>query len=130
MNTKTLSINNFVATVRRLRSETGCPWDKRQTPESLCKYLLEEVAELVEAIDNKDSDNICEEIGDVFYILIMLAEIHAERGDFTFDRCLEEINSKLIRRHPHVFAGTKVESETELRRQWQKIKEEEKKRNN
>jgi len=124
-----LPINTLVTTVRRLRSETGCPWDRRQTPESLCRYLREEVAELIEAIDNTDNDNICEEIGDVFYILIMLAEIHAERGDFTFDHCLEEVNSKLIRRHPHVFEGTKIESEAELRRQWQKIKEEEKKRN-
>lgn len=122
-----LAINNLLNTVRRLRSESGCPWDRRQTPASLSHYLQEEVEELVQAITNKDSDNTCEEIGDVFYILVMLAEIHAEEGEFTLERCLDAINSKLIRRHPHVFDGKKIGSEAELRRQWQQIKEKEKK---
>jgi len=124
-----LAINNLIGTVRRLRSESGCPWDRRQTPESLSPYLQEEVEELLQAISKKDSDNICEEIGDVFYILVMLAEIHAEKGEFTLERCLEEIDAKLVRRHPHVFEGKKIGSDAELRQQWQQIKEKEKKSN-
>ncbi len=122
-----LEINKLLLTIEKLRSVGGCPWDRKQTPESLQKYLTEEVEELQAAIKQQDTDNMCEELGDVLYILMMLAAIQQERGNFTWKDCVEGIDAKLQRRHPHVFVKQTVLSEKELRRQWQKIKSEEKK---
>ncbi len=123
-----LEIDKLLLTIQKLRSADGCPWDKKQTPESLQKYLTEEVEELQAAINHHDDDNICEEVGDVLYILMMLAAIHQERGRFTWEDCVKGIDAKLKRRHPHVFARQTNLSEKELRHQWEKIKNEEKKR--
>lgn len=112
--------------ILRLRGPDGCPWDRRQTPESLRKYLLEETAELAEAIDRGAGGDICEEIGDLFYILTLLAIIHEERGDFTCQDVLAGIAEKMIRRHPHVFAGGRTGTDSELRQQWRAIKNQEK----
>jgi uncharacterized protein YabN with tetrapyrrole methylase and pyrophosphatase domain len=117
------SLEQIVAT---LRSENGCPWDIKQTPVSLKKYLLEECQELAEAIDNGGEQEICEEIGDVFFILTMLVAIFTERQHFTVDDVLEGVIAKMIRRHPHVFGGVTLEDEHALRKQWQRIKAQEK----
>ncbi len=116
--------------IRRLRSENGCPWDKKQTPVSLKKYLLEETSELAEAIDNQDARHIREEIGDLFFILTFLCEMYSERNAFSADDALQAIIEKMIRRHPHVFSDLPIGSDQELRKQWQAIKEMEKKKNN
>jgi uncharacterized protein YabN with tetrapyrrole methylase and pyrophosphatase domain len=105
-----------------LRGKDGCPWDIKQTPESLRKYLLEECQELAEAIDNADAKEICEEIGDVFFILTLLITMFAEQHRFTADDVFEQITAKMIRRHPHVFAGTPLTNEHDLRAQWERIK--------
>ena len=110
-----------------LRAENGCPWDRKQTPASIKKYLLAETNELAEAIEQDDPEHICEEIGDLFYILLMLCRIFEEQGQFTVETALENIFTKMIRRHPHVFAGKPAGSEADLRRQWKAIKEIEKK---
>ncbi len=110
-----------------LRAEEGCPWDRRQTPATIKKYLLDEAAELAEAIDQQDPGHVCEEIGDLFYILLMLCRMFEEQELFTADSALEGIFTKMIRRHPHVFAGKPTGSEEDLRRQWEAIKKEEKK---
>lgn len=112
--------------VRTLRGEHGCPWDIRQTPASLKKYLLEECRELAEAIDSGREEDICEEIGDVFFILTMLTTMFTEQERFTAADALERITAKMIRRHPHVFAGAAAGDEHHLRRQWERIKAEEK----
>lgn len=112
--------------VRTLRGEHGCPWDIRQTPASLKKYLLEECRELAEAIDSGRHEDICEEIGDVFFILTMLTTMFTEQERFTSADALERITAKMIRRHPHVFAGAAAGDEHHLRRQWERIKAEEK----
>ena len=112
--------------VRTLRGEHGCPWDIRQTPASLKKYLLEECRELAEAIDSGRYEDICEEIGDVFFILTMLTTMFTEQERFTAADALERITTKMIRRHPHVFAGAAAGDEHHLRRQWERIKAEEK----
>jgi uncharacterized protein YabN with tetrapyrrole methylase and pyrophosphatase domain len=112
--------------ILRLRGPNGCPWDIRQSPESIRKYLLEESGELAEAIDRGGRDDIREEIGDLMYILILLIIMHEERGLFTCREVMGGIADKMIRRHPHVFAGRKAGSENALRRQWQRIKEQEK----
>jgi len=130
MNNGPLEIEKLIVTIKKLRGENGCPWDQRQTPSSLKKYLREEVDELISAIDNNDVDNISEEIGDILYVLIMISDIYCDKGDFSFNDCINSINEKLIRRHPHVFAGKSINNEEDLRKQWENIKKAEKQRNN
>jgi MazG family protein len=112
--------------VTALRGPTGCPWDIKQTPVSLKKYLQEECHELVDAIDKGDEKNICEEIGDIFFILTLLIAMFAEQDSFTSDDVLTGVVAKMIRRHPHVFGDAVVLDEQTLRAQWQRIKAEEK----
>lgn len=112
--------------VVRLRADNGCPWDQKQTPQSLTRYLKEESDELIEAIFSGDSKHICEEIGDLFFILAILTTIYAEHDEFTIADSLRSINEKMIRRHPHVFAGGTAANAEELRAQWEQIKQEEK----
>ncbi len=108
--------------VARLRGDNGCPWDRKQTPTSIKKYLLEETRELAEAIDSSDPEHIREEIGDLFFILTMLTTMYEEQGHFGIDEALAGIAEKMVRRHPHVFAGTTTGTDQELRRQWEEIK--------
>ena len=130
MTCKKNSIEKLLNTIRQLRGPDGCPWDSKQTPQSISKYLQEETSELLNAIENNDIENICEEIGDVLYILLMLIEIFQDNNQFSYEKTILTINEKLIRRHPHVFAGHVVTGEEELRQQWQLIKKLEKKSNN
>lgn len=123
------SLQILMDTINVLRSEHGCPWDKKQTCDSLKKYLQAECNELLAAINNEDHDNICEELGDILYILIMITQINKELGFFQFSDVLATINEKLIRRHPHVFSGQTYENEEQLAAQWQAIKAQEKKLN-
>jgi tetrapyrrole methylase family protein/MazG family protein len=116
--------------VKKLRGENGCPWDKKQTITSLTKYLQEEFDELILAISNNDLDNLCEEAGDMMFLLVIIAEINSEKNSFGIGDVLESINEKLIRRHPHVFAGVQIDDEKELTRQWLAIKAEEKSKRN
>ncbi len=124
------SFTELIAIVKELRGEKGCPWDKKQTPASLTKYLQEEFDELLQAISNNDPDNMCEEAGDMMFLLVMLAQINSENKAFEIVDVIEGINIKLIRRHPHVFAGVRIDDEDALRRQWLAIKAEEKSKRN
>ena len=112
--------------VKTLRGSHGCPWDIKQTPETLKKYLLEEAEELSRAIEKGDPKEICEEAGDLYFILAMLTTIFEEKKLFTADDALNSICEKMIRRHPHVFEENQDYSEEELKRQWQQIKAQEK----
>ncbi len=116
------AFNRLLEIIAKLRGPSGCPWDQRQTPQSIKKYLLEEANELAEAIDQGDASHICEEIGDLFYILTMLTAMADEAGRFTCADALQAICSKMIRRHPHVFGDQPTGSDEELRRQWEAIK--------
>jgi len=122
----TQPLKDLISTIVTLRGEGGCPWDQKQTASSLSKYVRSECDELVDAIKNEDVQNICEELGDVLYLVIMLSEINKEAGHFNFKEVIGTINEKLIRRHPHVFAGQAYESEEQLAAQWQAIKAAEK----
>jgi len=95
-------LSQLHATVQRLRGPGGCPWDQRQTPRSMKKYLLEEATELAEAIERDDPTHVREEIGDLLFILTMLAVLHEESGAFTLADTLRDIQEKMVRRHPHV----------------------------
>ncbi len=115
-------------TIRSLLGPNGCPWDQKQTPLSLKKYFQEEFAEVIAAIDNDDPDNLCEELGDMLFLLILMAEINTKKNAFTLREVIRSINEKMIRRHPHVFGEGKKGSEEELEKQWRAIKLQEKKK--
>lgn len=121
-----IELSRLTETVRMLRGKNGCPWDKRQTSQTLVKYLQSEVTELIEAINLADTENISEELGDLLYIIVMISEIHAENDDFSFQEVISGITEKLIRRHPHVFKERKNLDDQQLRQQWERIKAEEK----
>lgn len=123
------TIDRLFNIIQTLRSENGCAWDKKQTPETMWKCLAEEVYELEEAIVKQDLQNICEELGDVLFQLVFIMEIFQEKGDFTFSNVVGEVAKKMIDRHPHVYGDASVSTKEELDRQWDTIKTEEKKSN-
>ena len=125
MNKKNTLFITFCDTIHALRTTGGCPWDQKQTSQSLKKYILEETSELLEAIDANDAEHICEEAGDILFLIALLAEIHKENNTFTMDDIISTITSKMIRRHPHVFGSSTACTEEELNAQWEKIKLEE-----
>jgi len=104
----------------------GCPWDKTQTPITLCDYIIEEAFELVDSIRSKDPAGVAEELGDVMFLLLFVATLSQKRGDFTLAQALEGAAAKMIRRHPHVFADLKIANREELLRNWERIKRAEK----
>jgi XTP/dITP diphosphohydrolase len=116
----------LVAVMDRLRRE--CPWDREQTHRSLAKYLLEETYETLEAIETGDLDHLREELGDLLLQVYFHARIAQEAGNegFTIDDVAGDIADKLVRRHPHVFAGLEVEDADEVDRNWDSIKAAEK----
>ncbi len=114
-------------TVARLRAPDGCPWDREQTNESLVPKLLEEAYEVAAAIRENDAENLREELGDVMLLILMHAQIASERGQFQIENVLEEITAKLIRRHPHVFGGSKAADPAAVVKLWDSVKREEKK---
>lgn len=113
--------------MRRLRSPGGCPWDAEQTPLSLAPYILEEAAEVVDAIECGDPAAIQDEAGDLLLQVVFLAQIHSEQALFDFSDVARGISHKLIRRHPHVFEQNNQNLSTaELDQQWERIKRSEK----
>ncbi len=126
MEDKKYTLEDFVDIVAMLRSENGCPWDKEQTHESLEQCLRDECQEVIEAIEKKDDDNLCEELGDVLLQVVMHSQIAKEEGRFTLEDVIDGVARKMVRRHPHVFAGVKLETEEERLAMWNTIKEQEK----
>lgn len=116
------SFLEFYRIVKTLRAPGGCPWDRKQTPGSLSPNLLEEVYELVDALENKDMENEREELGDIFLVTTMIAAIGEENGKYTLSEVLNEISEKLIRRHPHVFGDEVKEDPDEVVELWNHIK--------
>lgn len=114
--------------VKRLRAPDGCPWDKAQTLYSLKNAIMEEASELVDALDNKDIENIKEELGDVLLHVVFHSETASEEGLFNIEDVAKGINEKLIRRHPHVFKDEHYETAEQVKERWDKIKEEENKK--
>ncbi len=104
----------------------GCPWDKVQTPVTLCDYIIEESFELVDSIRSGDPSGTAEELGDVLFLLLFVATLSQQRGAFTLAEALEGAAAKMIRRHPHVFSDLKVGNREELLRNWERIKRAEK----
>ena len=120
------SFSDFVDIVAQLRAPDGCVWDRAQTHETLKKYLTEEAGEVLEAIDNKDDENLCEELGDLLLQIVLNAQIGAEDGAFTIDDVIQGISEKMVRRHPWVFGDMEIDSIDENVSLWEQIKKKEK----
>lgn len=112
--------------VAKLRSQEGCPWDREQTFESLKRCLEDEAQEVFSAVDNKDMDNLCEELGDVLFQVVINSQIAGEQGSFTLDDVIDGICRKMVRRHPHVFGNVRIHSLEEGNALWNQIKMQEK----
>ncbi|MDO4582118.1 MAG: nucleoside triphosphate pyrophosphohydrolase [Bacillota bacterium] len=116
----------LIDVMARLRGENGCPWDLEQDHHSLKKYLLEEAYEVLDAIDAADDAALCDELGDVLLQVVFHARLAEERGAFAIDDVLDAVNSKMIRRHPHVFGSDTADDAKAVLHSWELIKAEEK----
>jgi tetrapyrrole methylase family protein/MazG family protein len=112
--------------VADLRGPNGCPWDKEQTHQSLTPFAIEEVYEFIETIERSDDKAMKEELGDVLFQVALHAQLARERNAFSMEDVLQELNSKMIRRHPHVFGTEKVANSEEVLANWELIKKKEK----
>lgn len=119
------AIDSVREVVRRLTAEDGCPWDKTQTPESLTEYVIEESHELVSAIRSGTDEDVCEELGDVAFLLLFIAHLYETKGSFSLRDVFEKNAAKMIHRHPHVFAGEHFANLDEQLKAWEKLKQEE-----
>ncbi|MDU6126685.1 MAG: nucleoside triphosphate pyrophosphohydrolase, partial [Veillonella sp.] len=118
-----IDIQPLVDVVKTLRAPNGCPWDQKQTHESLRRYFIEETYEVVDAIDNKDMPNLREELGDVLLQVVFHSQLAEEAGHFTLQDVINDVAEKMIRRHPRVFNPEKDEKSYT----WDELKAQEKK---
>lgn len=118
--------DSLLQILHRLRAPDGCPWDRKQTRESLVRHLESECAELIDAIEKNDPPHICEELGDVLMNLLFQVVVAEEKGEFTLPEVWEGIISKMIRRHAHVFGDAHAANAEEVTRLWEQIKAQEK----
>lgn len=118
--------STLVEIMQRLRGPEGCPWDRKQSFDTLKTYLLEETYEVLDAIDKRDWPELAEELGDLLLQPVFIAQMAAEENLFDIGDALEAINSKLVRRHPHIFGDAKAETPEEVKKRWDEIKNQEK----
>ena len=117
-----------VSIMARLRAPGGCPWDREQTFDSIKPYTLEETYEVLEAIDNRDWEELSGELGDLLLQVLFYAQMAKEQGTFSIDEVLDRLSNKLVERHPHVFGEVKAETSSDVLRNWEALKAEEKKK--
>ena len=117
-----------VSIMERLRAPGGCPWDQEQTFDSIKPYTLEETYEVIEAIDNRDWPELAGELGDLLLQVLFYAEMAKEQASFSIDDVLDRLSAKLIHRHPHVFGDVKADTSAEVKRNWEALKVEERKK--
>lgn len=120
------SFERFQETIAHLRAPEGCPWDQKQTHLSLRKYLLEETYEVLAALDAEDSDALCEEMGDLLLQIVLHSQIAIDDGEFRMADIIESINTKMIKRHPHVWGDVKVDDAEGVLTNWEVLKQKEK----
>ena len=120
------ALEKVIDLMARLRAPDGCPWDREQTPQSLKPQMLEEIYEVLEAIDSGSTPHLVEELGDVLLHIVFQAQIAREAGQFTFADIADALAEKLVRRHPHVFGQAKVGNSTETIALWNELKRAEK----
>jgi len=116
----------LVKVMARLRAPGGCPWDRKQSFDTIKSYLLEETYEVMDAIDQRDWPSLADELGDLLLQPVFFAEMAAEQGVFTISDSLDAINQKLVRRHPHVFDDATAETPEDVKQRWDEIKKQEK----
>jgi MazG family protein len=121
------AINELLKVMARLRAPDGCPWDREQSHLTLRRHAIEEVYELIDAIEAEDDHEIAEELGDLLLQVVFHCQLARERGAFDFEKVCRLIVEKLVRRHPHVFGDTRVKDVDEVWANWEKIKHAEKK---
>jgi nucleoside triphosphate diphosphatase len=117
-----------VGIMRQLRAPGGCPWDREQTFDSIKRYTLEETYELLEAIDNRDWDELPGELGDLLLQVLFYSEMAREQGTFAIDDVLDRLSRKLVDRHPHVFGEVRADTSADVRRNWEALKLEERRK--
>jgi ATP diphosphatase len=117
-----------VSIMERLRAPGGCPWDREQTFDSIKPYTLEETYEVLEAIDNRDWPELAGELGDLLLQVLFYSEMAKEQSSFSIDDVLDRLSAKLINRHPHVFGDAKADTSSDVKRNWEAIKVEERKK--
>jgi tetrapyrrole methylase family protein/MazG family protein len=120
------AIDDLLKVMARLRSPTGCPWDREQNHRTLRRHAIEEVYELIDAIEAGDDHEMAEELGDLLLQIVFHCQLAKERGAFDFEKVSRMLVDKLVRRHPHVFGTTKVKNVDEVWANWEKIKKAEK----
>lgn len=123
---KSNAIEDLLMVMAKLRSPKGCPWDREQTHLTLRRHAIEEVYELIDAIEARDDHEMTEELGDLLLQVVFHCQLARERGAFDFEKVARVLVDKLIRRHPHVFGTTKVKDVDEVWANWEKIKRTEK----
>ena len=121
-----ITLDDLRNLMARLRGEQGCPWDRKQTLDSLKIYLLEETYELADALDRKAADDVKEELGDLLFQIVFLSRIYEEQGDFDLCQVMDTIHQKMIRRHPHIFSHEDWNNSEQVVQGWQAIKASEK----
>ena len=121
------SFERAVSIMARLRGPGGCPWDREQTFDTIKPYTVEETYEVLEAIDNRDWSELSGELGDLLLQVLFYAQMAKEQGDFSIDDVLGKLSDKLVRRHPHVFGDAKADTSSEVLRNWEALKRQEKK---
>ncbi len=120
------AIDELLSVMAKLRSPTGCPWDREQDHQTLRFHAVEEVYELLDAIESRDDHEMAEELGDLLLQVVFHCQLAQERGAFDFEKVSRHIVEKLIRRHPHVFGDSKVKTVEAVWAQWEQIKKAEK----
>src|ERR1700743_2718073 len=123
----TAPLAGAVAIMARLRGPGGCPWDREQTFDSIKRYTLEETYEVFDAIERRAWPDLKDELGDLMLQVLFYAQMASEAGYFTIQDVASNLNAKLIRRHPHIFAGAEVADSDAVLRNWEQIKQSEKK---
>lgn len=121
-----MEVKVIIDLIETLRGENGCPWDKKQTPQTILAYLLEEIYELMDAVESGNPKEVCGELGDVLFHIFFLVSLFREMGHFDIKDVVDLNIKKMIHRHPHVFGNDNVDSADEVRKRWYKIKMEEK----
>jgi tetrapyrrole methylase family protein/MazG family protein len=123
-------LNDLISLIKKLRAPDGCPWDSKQRPNDIGKYILEEAYEVVESLEARDQQGLQEELGDLLFQILFLAEMGEESGEFSLDDVMAGIREKMIRRHPHIFGDIKVDTIDQVKENWQQIKKQERRINN
>ena len=118
------NLKKLIDIMSSLRGDKGCPWDKEQTRDSLKPFLLEETYEVLEALDEGDSEKIKEELGDLLFQIVFHCQLAREKKEFDISDVIEEISLKMLNRHPHVFGKAKYKNKEELRKRWDEEKRE------